>query len=656
MEEPVIERQELSPISRVPILETETSVSYLGTRLPKAERSDSPFVPKKEAYADYIDDKFSLEMQRNLATAFSMGQPILIEGGTEIGKTTTARKMAAELGWEVHYANLNHGADETKLMGKPMPNTKRTSPEDPEYVYWLGKVSAGLVPEEGKIKLIIIDEIGAAMPENLIMLHEILDAIGRGEPVDLSEFGNGIVRIDPDKIKIAAFTNPPGKGYIGRQQLDQAQLRRWVYYKAPSELPKETAARFSKAIFGLAPQTEEMLDDDVYLFSRDQVLLPEQLPEIPGIGEILEKYDEFHEAAKALLKERQIAADQPQQFTFGDRSERIRIRSFLLNFYRGDANETFKKALRFYYSNKLESDVDRAKLEELIAHVEYIAPIQNTQRIPIEATPVAIAPRVSEATPSSATTVEARREQDEWRKALGVNVETKPIPSSVDSLTTKEKLADFGLELLYLPKLDIGTLADLKRLGVEAFLDELQRRYPNWKHYEKMTAAEQADHSKSRNLNEWYWDLVKDGKVNFPKLPGQWVAIEKMPKPKYGDQYEHTKMGERLGYPNRFSVSWNDAKNSIAREGAAFIASSVFARDGHLRMPTALEWNLIANRKGWGATNTYEWTDDEYRDSGGSDRLVVGYSDDGGAAFAGWDRPDGQHDRLGFRVAVVIDP
>ena len=495
-----------------------------------------------------------------------------------------------------------------------------------------------------------MDEFNSGAPNIVIRLHEVLDALQRGEAVVLAEDASETVGVNKEKTKVVGFMNPPGKGYFGREPIDPAQLRRWVYHKAPTDLPDETFSHATDALFGLAPQIAEVPEDE-YLPSRDLALLPEQLQEIPGIKEISDKYKEFHKGAKALVRERTIGADQPQQFTYDDRMEPRRVRDFVLRFYKGDINETFKEALRYYYTNKLLSDADAAKLEELIQHVEYIPPQNTSQRRPIEDA----APAAVETRPLTASTETQRREQNDWQGTLGANVEVKPIHGSIDEIA-KEELNKFGLELLYVPKLDIGTLDDLKRMGVKEYLDELQRRYPNWKHYEKMSDTDKADVDKPRNLNEWYWGQVKDGKVDFPILPGQWVAIEKMPKPNYGDEYEHTKMGETLGYPNRFNVSWNDAKSAIDRESASLLASKLLVggRGQHVRMPTALEWNLIANRKGWGATNTYEWTDDEYRESGDSNRLIVGNSDNGGAANANWNHPDNSNDNIGFRVAVVL--
>ncbi len=71
-------------------------------------------------------------------------------------------------------------------------------------------------------------------------------------------------------------------------------------------------------------------------------------------------------------------------------------------------------------------------------------------------------------------------------------------------------------------------------------------------------------------------------------------------------------------------------------------------------MLEAIGWNLLANREEWGKTNTQEWTNTEYRDSGDSIRLVVGYSGSGGAADVDWCPPDRSAGNLGFRLAVVL--
>lgn len=363
-----------------PIEEADDAVSYAGVRLPKAENRESPLTPEKGKYAEYINDRFTvLQLQQKLAISFLMGEPILIEAGTSIGKTTAVRKMASELGWEVHYVNLNGATDVEDLMGKYIPNANKTSPTDPEYVFADGRVTSGLRQEKGKIKVIILDEFNAAAPNVLIRLHEVLDALERGGKVVLSEDASEDISTSKELTKVVAFMNPPGKGYLQRPALDPAQLRRWVYQKLPDRLPPEAFKFSTKALFGLGKK-EEHLQSSALVIPRDYVLTDEQMGEIPGIEVIAEKYMEFHAAANGLLQQRSIASGQPQPFAYDDREEPRRVRDFVACFYNGDITETFQKALRYYYVNKLLADEDRQMLEELVSHVSYTAPAIPSKR------------------------------------------------------------------------------------------------------------------------------------------------------------------------------------------------------------------------------------------------------------------------------------
>ena len=382
--------------SLAPIEETDDAVSYAGVRLPKAESRESPLVPKKEKYAEYINDRFSvLQLQQKLAISFLMGEPILIEGGTSIGKTTAVRKMASELGWEVHYVNLNGATDVEDLMGKYIPNPNKRQPNDPEYIFADGRVTSGLRQQKGRIKVVILDEFNSAAPNVLIRLHEVLDALERGGSVVLSEDASEDITTSKQTTKVVAFTNPPGKGYVARPALDPAQLRRWVYQKLPDHLPD---AAFSFAVDALFSQGEahENIPHDNFLSPRSEPVPSEQFAEIPGLDVILQKYKEFHRAAKGLLQQRSIGSNQPQPFTYDDREEPRRVRDFVARFYNGDITETFQKALRYYYVNKLIIDEDRAKLEELINHVSYTAPATPSKRKGLDAQRVDIDAEIEE--------------------------------------------------------------------------------------------------------------------------------------------------------------------------------------------------------------------------------------------------------------------
>ena len=363
---------------RGPIVEDENSISYLGVELEKG-KIGSPMVPRRESYTDYISDEFALKLQQKIAICLKSGEPLLIEGGTSIGKTTTIRKMAAELGWEVHYINLTGATDVEDLMGRYIPNVERVRLDDPEYKFADGKITAGLRPEEGKKKIILLDELNAAPPNILIRLHEVLDALERGGEVVLSEDASEAVPVSREQTKVVALMNPPGKGYFGREPLDPAQLRRWVYQKEATTLPTSTFEHSTAALFGLEKEQAE-LPPETYLSSPHEALTSEQLAEIPGISEILVQYREFHQAAQKMLKNRSLAQDQPQPFYYDDRMEPRRVRDFVQRFFTGDITDTFQKALSYYYGGKLESEDDRIKLAELISQVHYTAPVESRRR------------------------------------------------------------------------------------------------------------------------------------------------------------------------------------------------------------------------------------------------------------------------------------
>lgn len=207
----------------------------------------------------------------------------------------------------------------------------------------------------------------------------MIDALERGGEVVLSEDASEVINVSHEDTKVIALMNPPGKGYFGREPLDPAQLRRWVYQKEVSELPESTFAFSTESLFGVGSQTEQPAEKS-YFQANNQTLSREQMAEIPGIKEILAIYQQFHQDAKKLVQQRTVAADQPQPFTFDDRMEPHRVSSFVARFYNGDISETFQRALRYYYANKLESSEDRQKVEEMINHVVYVPPVESVRR------------------------------------------------------------------------------------------------------------------------------------------------------------------------------------------------------------------------------------------------------------------------------------
>jgi len=254
-----------------------------------------------------------------------------------------------------------------------------------------------------------------------------------------------------------------------------------------------------------------------------------------------------------------------------------------------------------------------------------------------------------------------KREKAAWGKVLGIP-ETQVVLPELSADITAEMLLKFENDpehvgIRAFPKLEIGTLNDLKTLGVDAFLARIQLRYPGLHVYEPLSEGEKQDHTVGRLPKKWYWEQVKDGKkVSFPEgySKGNWLAVEVMPKPAYGSSYNKTMISDELGHTERFNVTWNTAHQDISGHKSAILLKLGLPANREVRMPKVEELNMLANREGLGATDTYEWAEDEYRESGDSDRLIVGYSGVGGAANVSWSHPGVSDVRIGFRAAVVL--
>ncbi|MBU0978296.1 MAG: AAA family ATPase [Patescibacteria group bacterium] len=266
-------------------------------------------------------------------------------------------------------------------------------------------------------------------------------------------------------------------------------------------------------------------------------------------------------------------------------------------------------------------------------------------------------------TASSETTSSSEFQRDEeqsWRDKLkpasGSVFEIPELPRSIP-LEALEKFANDTehIGVRSIPKLDIGTPDDLRRMDVDDFLARIEERYPGLRVYESLSPAERDDHTVGRLLRKWYWEEVKSGKIDFPEIynKGGWFVTEVMPKPMSRDTYDETMISAELGHTNRFNVTWDTAHGDIVRNKSEILSKLGLPSNLEVRMPTAAELNMLLNRMEVG-TNTYEWTEDEYRDGGGPVRVLVGHSGPGGAARARWLRPSDSLGYVGFRVVVVL--
>jgi hypothetical protein len=263
-----------------------------------------------------------------------------------------------------------------------------------------------------------------------------------------------------------------------------------------------------------------------------------------------------------------------------------------------------------------------------------------------------------------------KEERKEWTRVLGVKLD---IPSLPDYVTPEiqENLKDMGMELRFIPSLDLGNIDDLKLHDTEEYLKGLELKYPNWNRFEKIIDdnSQKNDHSVFRNLSKMFWDWVKKGQTKFPQLPGAWVAVETLEKPNTGISYNETAVSKIFDFGTRIGVSWNNAQLCIENHKIEFLQKINLPESlsDQVRMLEPIEWNLLANREGWGGSSSFELTNDQviydaYRTNNHQEQdvykytatIIVGARYHGGAAIALYHNPDMGMKSIGFRVAIVL--
>ena len=181
-----------------------THVTIGKTKLVKNPVKDA-YVPKGQkiiGYADILDQ---------LAYASKKNIPALLIGETGIGKTALIRYLAQKTNSGFRRLNLNGQTTIDEFVGKVLLNQEGT--------YWTDGV---LIDAMRNGHWLLLDEINAALPEILFVLHSLLDD---DKYVVLSEHNGEIVR--PHKnFRLFASMNPSGK-YAGTKDLNKAFLSRF---------------------------------------------------------------------------------------------------------------------------------------------------------------------------------------------------------------------------------------------------------------------------------------------------------------------------------------------------------------------------------------------------------------------------------------------
>jgi MoxR-like ATPase len=392
-------------------------ISFLGVEVLKGKGGS--LCPDAKRFERDVVTEWDLKLMQKLAVGLELNQPILLEGGSGIGKSSTVDRMCGYLQREVYYANCAEYDVDTLIGSKTIGRDGSVEWQDGIVTQWL---------RNGGV--LFLDEYNFMRGEVRGRLHEILDCVLRGTgQVSLTEYYGERIQVHPD-CRLIAAQNEPGNEQSDRQVLDAPQLTRFVYIKEVEDLPKEV--KLARALGAIGEDNVVNVSPEEYLrTSKDRT----PLKEIPGIRDLIPRYVEFAESVEELVVTRQAGKGQPQPVYFSSSRDQKRVFEFVEKFYDGDPNGTFQKALRYYYKNKFSSDTDREKVENLIKLVETDLSALPSKRKGLEPQTAAKAGASKTTSPSLAA---VKRElgknflgPEEW-KAQGIDVGTvPPIPASI---------------------------------------------------------------------------------------------------------------------------------------------------------------------------------------------------------------------------------
>lgn len=412
-------------------------VDIFGVRLVRAENDSVPLVPPLEKYYNLKFTPNRMWLLQSIAIAIRLGQPVYIEGGTGIGKTYAFELICALCGYEFHKAPMSRGIEREDLMGYKDVNPERYTEADPEFI-WLDRVvTECLRKEDGKIKLLLLDELNATDDNVMVGLHAVFDRVRSGGNYQLIENQGEIIEVDNEHTKIGAAANPPDGEHHGVDALQMATMRRWTYLKGPGRHSPEEEKKLLFSNFGLSlDETKDTQNDRsaLVLQSRNDILRLSDIERLPGLTYLLDRVLEFHQYVVQAYETSQIGSGQSQPLVFESDSLFENIAQFVLRMYEDDLGSAIRNSLRYYYINRFEKSEDREKLEEQIRLIAYKPDGLPSKRIPLEGSKIVSSKKPAQKKKQIVTPKKKKKDVQPVPKINKEEVEIRDLVSDLEQI------------------------------------------------------------------------------------------------------------------------------------------------------------------------------------------------------------------------------
>lgn len=190
-----------------------------------------------ERFPRYVEFETSKVIQSDVAVALKLNRPILLEGGTGIGKTEAAAIVAEKTGLR-HVSITCRHAEPEYLLGEKSLKEGSVINEPSELVKML---------EHGG--MCVLEEFNVLPHATRVRLHGLLDALTRDTRREflLTELSGRVIQIHPD-FRLVLTQNEPGRDFPDRELLDPAQHTRLIYKKYEEVLSLQDKLALAKQV------------------------------------------------------------------------------------------------------------------------------------------------------------------------------------------------------------------------------------------------------------------------------------------------------------------------------------------------------------------------------------------------------------------------
>lgn len=165
------------------------------------------YVPKEEVF---VLDETNMGFAELVLKGAEKNMPVLLTGPTGCGKTATVKWLAAKTKNNYRRIQLNGSTSVDSFVGRWLLKQDGT--------YWVDGILTDAVRHG---HWLLLDELNAALPEILFVLHELMDS-GR---LTLDEKDGEVIEAHPNFRLFAAIN--PWEDYAGTKELNRALVDRF---------------------------------------------------------------------------------------------------------------------------------------------------------------------------------------------------------------------------------------------------------------------------------------------------------------------------------------------------------------------------------------------------------------------------------------------